>query len=373
MHSVSLIHRTNVGCRARRAATLTILSCALVAAARAGDDTDAHAWLERMTQALATRNYDARFLHFSNGRAESMRIVHRVANGVVTERLVSLDGSGREVVRTANEVMCYLPDKRTVLVEKRTDSDPLLSTVPKYNEGLKANYELKSPLSARVMGRIARLVIVVPRDEFRYGYRLWLDHESAMPLKSELCDAQGHAVEQIVFADLKLPETIADDQLRPAISTAGFRWVRQETLPAIIQGPSGWTVVNPPQGFRLTITRVQRIAGSQAPVRHLVFSDGLASVSVFIEPRSPSIAEPAGLARVGSSYAFSMEVADHRVTAVGEVPATTVRAIANAVAPNKSVEKPLNPSPDDSENASRQSTSNQSISRKGSNSSAQPE
>ncbi len=323
--------------RGRRAVVFVLTGCAFVAIAQAADETDAHAWLERMTRALATRNYDGRFLHFSNGRAESMRIVHRVADGIVTERLISLDGSGREVVRTASELMCYLPDKRTVLVEKRTDSDPLLSTVPSYNEGFKANYVLSSPLNARVMGRMVRLVTVAPRDDYRYGYRLWLDHESAMPLKSEICDAQGRAVEQIVFADLQMPAAISDEQLRPSMSTAGFRWVRQEPLPLIAQSVSGWTVVNPPQGFRLTITRSQSIAGSRTPVSHLVFSDGLASVSVFIEPRPALPVEPVGLARVGSSYAFSTDLADHRVTAVGEVPATTVRAIANAVAPKKEV------------------------------------
>lgn len=330
--------------RARRAATVlllgTVLGFAAVSLAQAADETDARAWLERMTRALATRNYDGRFLHFSNGRAESMRIVHRVVDGVVTERLVSLDGSGREVIRTASEVACYLPDKRTVLVEKRTGSDPLLSTIPSYNEGLRANYALSAPLTARVMGRTAQLVTVAPRDEFRYGYRLWLDHETAMPLKSELCDSRGRAVEQIVFADLQLPGTIDDEQLKPSMTTTGFRWVRQEPLPLIMQSATGWTVINPPQGFRLTITRVQKIAGSQAPVSHLVFSDGLASVSVFIEPRVQSGSEPSGLARVGSSYAFSTEVADHRVTAVGEVPATTVRALAQAIAMSKDGQKP---------------------------------
>lgn len=340
MHTAALNIRSCARIRGRRIAVLTVLGCAFAAGARAADETDAHAWLERMTHSLATRNYDGRFLHVSNGRAETLRIVHRVANGVVTERLVSLDGSGREVVRTASEVMCYLPDKRTVLVEKRTDNDTLLSTVPNYNEGLKANYILKSPSSGRVMGRTARLVTVVPRDEFRYGYRLWLDHESAMPIKSELCDASGRPVEQIVFADLQLPETIPDEQLRPAISTAGFRWVRQEPMSAIVAGPNGWTVLNPPQGFRLTITRVQKIAGAEGPVRHLVLSDGLASVSVFIEPRSTKSVEPAGLARMGSAYVFSVEIADHRVTAVGEVPATTVQAIASSVAPSNAVRQP---------------------------------
>jgi sigma-E factor negative regulatory protein RseB len=312
--------------------TVAMLGCSIAVVSYAADETDANAWLERMARALATRNYDGRFSHFSNGRAESMRIVHRVHDGVVTERLVSLDGSGREVIRTDSEVMCYLPDRRTVLVEKRTGSDSLLTTIPSYNDRLKANYVLSSPMSGRVMGRIARLVTVAPRDEFRYGYRLWLDNETAMPLKSELCDAQGRAIEQIVFADLQLPATIPDAALEPAMSTAGFQWVRQDHRPLPLQGNSAWTVLNPPRGFRLTITRIQTIAGSQAPVRHMVFSDGLASVSVFIEPSNTNQVEPSGLARVGAAYAFSTEVANHRVTAVGEVPANTVRAIANGVA-----------------------------------------
>ncbi len=330
MRSSVRLCRNNAN-RTRRAAVTAILACALAAVAQAADETDAHAWLDRMTRALATRNYDGRFLHLSNGRAENMRIVHRVLDGVVTERLVSLDGSGREVIRNANEVLCYLPDRRTVLVEKRTDVDPLLSTVPQYNERLKANYTLTSPQSARVMGRIARLVNVVPRDDFRYGYRLWLDHESAMPLKSELCDSRGRAIEQIVFADLQMPTAIADAALSPGMSTEGFRWVRQEPMQIIRPGPNGWTVVNPPQGFQLTISRMQKIAGFRALIQHMVFSDGLASVSVFIEPSNAS-QEKSGFSRMGTAHAFSTEIQDHRVTVVGEVPANTVRVIANSVA-----------------------------------------
>jgi len=305
------------------------VGCAFISAVRAADDEDAHAWLERMTRSLATRNYDGRFLRLGNGRTENMRIVHRVAAGVVTERLVSLDGNGREVIRTPSEVMCYLPDRRTVVVEPRTDRDPLLGTVPKYNAGLKANYIIAAPLSARVMGRQARLVTVAPRDEFRYGYRLWLDQESAMPLKSELCDAQGNAIEQIVFADLQLPATIADELLRPSMSTEGFRWIRQETPRVVVPQGAGWIVANPPKGFRLTITRIQTVGG--ASVRHMVFSDGLASVSVFIESRMTDNEKP-GPVRVGTAHAYSTEVQDHRVTAVGEVPANTVRALATTVA-----------------------------------------
>src|SRR5512145_1918673 len=110
------------------AVALTAMSSANAA------DRVAREWLERMSESLATRNYDGRYLHVRNSRTETMRIIHRVEKGKVTERLVSLDGSGREIIRNQSEVICYLPDRRTVLVEKRTDDRTLMATVPIYNE-----------------------------------------------------------------------------------------------------------------------------------------------------------------------------------------------------------------------------------------------
>jgi sigma-E factor negative regulatory protein RseB len=318
----------------RTPACWLVLGCVLAAAARAAEPESAgHAWLQRMSHALATRNYDGRFLHLSQGRVESMRIVHRVVDGVVTERLISLDGSGREVIRTATEVVCYLPDKRTALVEQHSDADPLLAAIPIYDAALKENYVFSPPTPARVSGRPVQVVMVQPRDEYRYGYRLWLDTDTAMPLQSELRDAKGRVVEQMVFSDLRLPARIPDEMLRPGMSTAGFRWVRQSPAPDAKKPTlAGWTLNNLPQGFRLTITRIHTIAGAPVPVRHLVFSDGLATVSVFIEPRKALAASQLGLARVGAAYAFSTDVQDHRITAVGEVPASTVQALAASVA-----------------------------------------
>ncbi len=333
----------------RRAALVLALTTGLIASVYAAEDTanEARAWLERMSQALATRNYDVRFLHLVGGHAENMRIIHRVADGAVTERLVSLDGSGREVIRTETEVICYLPDRRTVLVEKRTDRNSLLATVPTYSDSLQAYYALAAPGTTRILGRPAQYVTVQPRDNFRYGYRLWLDQETAMPLKSQLSDRAGRVIEQIVFSELNTPATIDAALLKSSIATQGFQWIRQEMRAQRVSSGAGWVVVNPPLGFRITVTRMQNIGGT-GPVRHLVLSDGLASVSVFIEPKSvpPSAnnANKAGdaltssagegateLSRVGSALAYSTEVHEHRITAVGEVPANTLRAIASSV------------------------------------------
>ncbi len=299
--------------------------------ARAGDP-DARHWLERMSRALAEENYDGRFFHVTGQRSETMRIIHRVEKGKVTERLVSLDGSGRELIRNDEEVVCYLPDRRTVLVEKREGNTSLLAALPSYSESLEEHYSIeKVGKVAKTLGRKTQMIIVQPRDQYRYGYRLWLDQETAMPLKSQLSDRNGRVIEQILFAELNLRDRIPMTELKPSVSAEGYRWLRQDAQPVRVAGNVGWSVIRLPAGFRLTTWRIQEIAGSSAPVRHLVFSDGLASVSVFIEPRTPQSTPMHGLARVGAAFAFSRDLDGHQVTAVGEVPAATVEAIAAGV------------------------------------------
>ncbi|MBM0105120.1 MucB/RseB C-terminal domain-containing protein [Steroidobacter sp. S1-65] len=311
---------------------VSLLAAMLVSTVHAGD-REARQWLERMSEALATRNYEGRFFHLRDSRSEAMRIYHRVDKGKVTERLVSLDGSGREIIRNQTEVICYLPDRRTVLVEKRTDDNTLLAAVPAYNEELETHYNIERGPFTKALGRRTQVINVTPRDQFRYGYRLWLDDETAMPLKSQLCDREGRVIEQILFAELNFRDRIPADSLKPSISGEGFRWIRQDAQPQLAAGQTGnWGVIRPPAGFRLTAWRIQFIAGSSVPVQHLVYSDGLASVSVFIEPRNPQAEPIKGLAKVGAAFAFSRALDDHQVTAVGEVPPVTLEAIAAGVA-----------------------------------------
>jgi sigma-E factor negative regulatory protein RseB len=318
---------------ARRSYSLALLTVLLaIAPALHAADREAREWLERMSRSLSTRNYEGRFFHVRNSRSETMRIIHRVDRGKVTERLVSLDGSGREIIRNQSEVICYLPDRRTVLVEKRTDDSTLLAAVPAYNDQLEAHYSIQRGPSTKALGRRTQVIMVQPRDQFRYGYRLWLDYETAMPLMSQLRDSNGVVIEQILFAELNFRDSIPPELLKPAVTGEGYRWLRQDVQQAnVVQTPAGWNVIRVPAGFRRTTVRMQVIAGSNTPVLHLVYSDGLASVSVFIEPRNPQTEEMNGLAKVGAAFAYSRNLDGHQVTAVGEVPAATVEAIAAGV------------------------------------------
>jgi sigma-E factor negative regulatory protein RseB len=341
-------------------AVVGALLAALPLSSRGADDP--RDWLQKMNHALATRNYDGTFFHLSEGRVETMRIVHRVRAGRVSERLQSLDGSGREFVRNNDELTCYLPDQHTVLVEPRADNGPFLGSLPQFGADVNEFYRIESLPATHILGRAARVIAVNPKDQFRFGYRLWLDEKTAMPLKTQLCDSRGQVIEQIFFARLDMPESIPDSDLAPAVRTEGMRWVRQgpsrdSASPAL----SAYRASELPPGFHLTVAGAQTIGGATVPASHLVYSDGLATVSVFVEAQpadaasagarstaagaDPSPSPPAeppmqGLARVGSGFAFSTVVQGHQVTAVGEVPAQTVEFIAHSVKSSGAAELP---------------------------------
>jgi sigma-E factor negative regulatory protein RseB len=301
------------------------------------DDDDARAWLERMNQALATRNYDGTFfrIHLRNGTVERLRIVHRVEDGKVAERLVSLDGSGREIIRNDEELTCYLPDQRRVLVESRVEAGSLLGTLPSFDANIADHYQVEKLAPGRLLGRPTQVIAVNPRDAFRFGYRLWIDEGTALPLKTQLCDEKGNVVEQIVFANITVPDSLPKSAVEPHVNTEGMQWVRQPAPSA--KGAtvaSNWRAAKVPPGFKLTATSTQVLEASGSPVTHLVYSDGLASVSVFIEAQPTDPDQFKGLAKVGSTFTFSTTTRGHQVTAVGEVPPQTVQLIAHSTQPD---------------------------------------
>jgi sigma-E factor negative regulatory protein RseB len=319
---------------ARTALALSLVA-ALCPVAHATPE-EARTWLARMSDALATREYDGLFTHSNRRQSETMRIVHRMEGANSVERLVSLDGSGREIVRTPREVHAYLPDRRVVLVEPRTDDGSLLKALPTPGAELDAQYLLEVRGGSRLLGRNVRIIEIRPRDGYRYGYRLWLDEKSAMPLRSEICDQTGRPVERIQFTKLDMHTNMPASETEPSVDASGFRWVRSARPGSdrrVAVAAASWRALKVPPGFRLVGSRVQSLPGHPMPVQHLVFSDGFASVSVFIEPGSRNAPAPAEASRMGAASTFTTTVRGYMITAVGEVPPTTVRDIATSLAP----------------------------------------
>jgi sigma-E factor negative regulatory protein RseB len=291
---------------------------------------EARDWLERMNRAVGELSYRGTFVHVLGGTAERLRIVHRNADGQSGERILSLDGAGREIVRQGDQVQGILPDQRVVIFETGGDVGPLVPALPINTAELEPHYEISLRGSARVAERAVEVLEIKPRDEFRYGYVLWLDQATAMPLQSQLIGEDGVVIEQILFTDIEVPADIPAVDLEPTIDTTGFTTLRAtESTPLAAEVP--WRAATVPGGFKLSVATQSPIAGSDTPVEHLVYSDGLATVSVFIEDPSTKADVGEGFSNVGSTNAYSLTLRGRKVTAMGEVPRQTVRTIASSL------------------------------------------
>lgn len=314
-----------------RPSLLLLLSVLPVAALA----NDAREWLSRMEQAVESLSYEGTFVHMVGNSLETMHVIHRAADGQVDERLFSRDQPGREVLRQNGKVTCIFPEQRTVLVEWRRNrrSGPLLGAVPQDATDVERWYEFREAGKGRKLGRAARIIEIRPRDDYRYGHRLWLDELTAMPLKLQLFNHDGVAVEQIQFVSIVVPAEIPDSRLLPAVEVDGFTWYEQDrSEPEPAEGHAGaWILEQPPPGFMLTESRLRTLPGSEHAVDHMVYSDGLASVSVFVEPAEATDRELGGLSRIGAAHAYTLIHAGQQITAVGEVPPETVEQIARSL------------------------------------------
>lgn len=288
-------------------------------------------WLKKMTAAVQTTDYEGTVIRIQNGTAEALKVVHVVSDGVVRERVIIQEGNGLEIIRNGNEVHCILPDRKSVLVEQWDDQSTLFSTLPSSDIRFGNEYDVSIVRQERVAGRQSILLAIRPHDSYRYGHRIWLDVETGFPLQTKLMGADGEAIEQVKFADIRLGETIHASALQPSIDIAGFRWFAEPKKSVKNEVDSDWMSDNLPPGFRVLSTHSEVVEGKQGPVTHMMFSDGLANVSVFIEPNSGD-ADPRR-SSIGASTSYSVAIDGMRVTAVGEVPLATAKQIARSMRP----------------------------------------
>ena len=311
-------------------------------AAASADSPAPEELLQRMSTALATRSYDGEFLRMADGRVDRFRVIHRRESNGFTERVYVVTRAGqpaREIIRQGKELRRYLPETREVVVGRASATEgALLGYLPVFVDGHDQPYELVAEgRTTSTTGRPARVIQVRARDDFRLGYRLWLDEATAMPTRTDLLDPKGRIVEQLVFTELRLRSRVSDEELQPAPAVRGYTRVAAgpEPLPRGVEPlRSGWHVAHLPPGFRLVQRLFKWLPGAASPATHLVVSDGVAAVSVFVERPAPGRVPRVGYGRLGAAAAYTTVVEGHQVTAVGEVPPRTVEAIARQVVPH---------------------------------------
>ena len=295
--------------------------------------SSARQWLDNMSRSLQSLDYDGTFVYYHDGKLEAMRIVHQAGAGGEKERLMSLTGSAREILRDDKVVTCIMPDKKSVMVGQSRPRQPF-PDVPEDLETLSPYYQLQDAGEDRVAGLMTRVIDITPRDQYRYGYRFWIDTSNYMLLKFELNAVDGSAIEQVMFTGLRVGDRIPTTALEPSLTGEGYNWFRQgggNVNPAAAAGQPGWNVKQLPAGFSLTDFQRKRLHQGGEPAEHMVFSDGMATVSVYVEKLPADGRAFTGLSNMGAMNAYGTVIDDHQVTVVGEVPAATVRSMAQLV------------------------------------------
>ncbi|MBI1732084.1 MAG: MucB/RseB C-terminal domain-containing protein [Gammaproteobacteria bacterium] len=286
--------------------------------------------LNKMSRAVRTANYAGVFIYRIGPQTDSIRIIQRGGADAEQERLISLNGTPREVIRNKETVTCIYPENQVVMVEK-TGPRRYIVQLPEPVERFAAGYTFTVAGEERVAGRDTWVVGVLARDIYRYGYRFSIDKESFLPLRTELRSHFGSTIEEVMFTQIEVLPEIADSDLQPGFSGQGFRWMH--AAPAGEGRPAAdgrWQVTWMPEGFHISHHERRSLAGSGDTLDHLAYTDGMSSVSIFVE-RVGDEAPQLGPLKIGGVNAFGRLVRGHQITAVGEVPPATVQRIANSV------------------------------------------
>ena len=323
---------------------LTVLSLMLTVAtasastARAdvSDSADARAWLDRMSRAFKELDYQGVLIYGDNQHWETLSITHGVMGGVEYERLYHLTGESREVVRKGHDVTCIHPGEHVV----RLTQNPLSQGFVNQTSAIDAYYHLSLEPGVRVAGRDTQQIIVSPRDTYRYGYRLWLDRESGLLLRSDLINQQGNVLERFQFAEISIGEPLSADQFDPQSSGhhVASHLAGHETEAVMTR--QNWHLGWLPRGFMGAASQLRQSNDSQSAqgaLATLMYTDGLAAITVFVDDAGeqepmPVMSQQWGVTGAVVKY-LKTDNGTYRITVVGEVPLPTVEKIAMSVMP----------------------------------------
>lgn len=289
-------------------------------------------WIQSMSNAMRDLNYRGNFVYMHDNQLESMSISHMKDESGEKERLLSLNGEAREVIRDDKNLTCIWPSSRKVVVDfsHKNSYSPLF--IPGDIMKISEFYDMNLLGHDRIADYPAVVVQIKPKDQYRYGLVFWIGLENNLMLKSNLVNERSEVVEQVMFTSLELLKKgeILDVNGIPAIDE-NFTMVRyqrdQETESVVAE--TAWRLGSVPKGFQQASV-LKRLSSDSGELFHqMVYTDGLASLSVFIEKQSSQI--PAGKTSMGAVNAFIRVMNDYSVTAIGEVPAITVKTIAESV------------------------------------------
>jgi sigma-E factor negative regulatory protein RseB len=300
---------------------------------------EAREWLSRIHEATANRNFVGTFVVSAGGMMFSSRISHFCDGTNQFERIESLDGQMRQVYRRNEAVTSLWPRVKVAVLETRQLTTRFPALLPAGAERIVESYRVRPLGEGRVAGHEAHVLLLSPRDGFRFGYRLWADKDSGLLLRAEVFNDRDVVLESSAFSDLIIGAKPQPELVTRAMKKLdGYRIVRPVLEPVELQA-EGWSLRDAPPGFDHVSSVRRSMAGNDAadtpgpgaPVLQSIYSDGLTYVSVFIEPFVPDLHKRESLMMFGATQTLVRRDGDWWITVIGDVPVLTLRAFASGL------------------------------------------
>jgi len=290
-------------------------------------------WLMRMHEASGKRAYTGTFVvSYGPGSMSSARIWHVCDGAQQMERVESLTGAPRSTFRHNDHVITFLPDTKVAMVEKRESLGLFPNLLEAGDFSIPAFYAAKLAGSERVAGFDADVVVLKPKDSLRYGYRIWSEKKSGLVVKLQTLDVDGKVLEQAAFSELQLDAPVKMDKLGQMMAnTAGYK-VETAAMVKTTALSEGWVLKNGVPGFKPMSCFRRSVGGPEDSTVQWIFSDGLASVSLFAEAYEPQRHVQEGAMTVGATQSLTRRMGAWWLTAVGETPQTTLKAFVQGIA-----------------------------------------
>ena len=289
-------------------------------------------WLKTVAFAGHQTDYSGVFFYQYGNHIETSRISHVVETDSEYEKLESLDGPKREIIRHHGQVWWYTNHKM-VQVDSQQGLSRFPLLLPDQLSALSENYQVKEVGVERVAGYNTQVILFQPRDNLRYTHEIWVHTDSGLLLKSAVLNDKNQVVEQYAFTQLKIGAEVDRSWITSGTETGtiGKSLGKPVLNKSVTTVNSGWVVDALPGGFKKTMEVLRPMHGKHAPVTQLVFSDGLSAISVFIEPADADEDDTEGLSSRGAVNLYHKVVDKHLYNVVGEVPPRAVIQILDSI------------------------------------------
>lgn len=291
-------------------------------------------WLARMHEGSRQRAYVGTLVVSAGSSMSASKIWHVCDGNQQMERIDTLTGTPRTTIRRNNDVITFVPEAKTALVEKRDSLGMFPELLRTPSNLIPQFYQAREVGVQRVAGHLADMVEILPRDDLRFGYRIWSEQQSGLVVKLQTLGQQGGVLEQMAFSELQMDAPVSMEKLKKLMKdTRGYE-VHKPALRKTTAEAEGWRLKEPVPGFSAMSCHTRDSGTSQPPgtaPMQWVFSDGLASVSLFVEPFDPQRHVQESSAVVGATHSVSRRVGEHWLTVLGEVPEQTLRRFALAL------------------------------------------